>query len=515
MPKPDEVKWGNYPRYRYAYTDSKIGTAYFEIINYAGGVIHHSRFRNEDSTELLKHFIDHNVDGIIVLVSAPKEGQEQSDIPDEIATIQAAVFSFIKGEGSAQHRYPVALALTKRDRQWERGVPIPPNDADVEAERLARFMEQHTAYQEVCDLLKRSADGNFKTFPVSALGLCSNDDKPCKMPLESYGLPFVFHWLIQSTNDADFRRFETLQSELPWWQVLPLIPRVLAKYTPAWEKWTQPVQETWTLGKSLLNRLPETKEGEEKRTVVRASQKRLMTIWRTQLAGTIIITALLVFAIGIGVTTRKSDARIITEVETIINDPASTLQDLERVEPRLNRVVQSSSYTVPFHGRGKERKQVSQNLLERIQNKHEEIVLTPFHAIPIDDNERIQELGQAYFDRFPNGKMREEVLAKMTEAQNFLIATRAENQFTEIINVPKENNDNIQALGRQYLDEFPTGKHREKVIEIMNDAQRLHEEAIARRSSEETVREMIDTLDKINDSIKRSSPSWMRWLDFL
>ena len=226
-----------------------------------------------------------------------------------------------------------------------------------------------------------------------------------------------------------------------------------------------------------------------------------------------IITTLLVFAIGIGVTTRKSDARIITEVETIINDPASTLQDLERVEPRLNRVVQSSSYTVLFHGRGKERKQVSQILLERVQKKHEEIALTPFHAIPIEDNERIQELGQAYFDRFPNGNMREEVLAKMTEARNFLIATQAENQFTEIINVPKENNDNIQALGRQYLDEFPTGKHREKVIGIMNDAQRLHEEAIARRSREEHERRTRNVLDEINDSFNRPS-FWMRLLFF-
>jgi hypothetical protein len=229
LPKPDEAKWGNYPRYRYAYTDSKIGAAYFEIINYADGVIHHSRFRNEDSAELLKHFIDYNVDGIIVLVSAPKEGQEQSDIPDEIATIQAAVFSFIKGEGTLRHRYPVALVLTKWDRQWERGVPIPLNDADVEAERMTKFMEQHTAYQEVRDLLKGSADGSFKTFTVSALGPCSNDDKPCNVPLESYGIPFVFSWLIQSAKDADFRRFEKMQSELPWWQFRPRFPFVAAQ----------------------------------------------------------------------------------------------------------------------------------------------------------------------------------------------------------------------------------------------------------------------------------------------
>jgi len=320
LPKPDEVKWGNYPRYRYAYTDSKIGTAYFEIINYAGGVIHHSRFRNEDSTELLKHFIDHNVDGIIVLVSAPKEGQEQSDIPDEIATIQAAVFSFIKGEGSARHRYPVALALTKWDRQWERGVPIPPNDADVEAERLARFMEQHTAYQEVCDLLKRSADGNFKTFPVSALGLCSNDDKPCKIPLESYGLPFVFRWLIQSANDADFRRFEKLQSELPWWRFRPHFP---------FQKSGQPDQEIGTLADKLLERLPETEE--KKRAVIKSAKERFIRTWRMQMTG-FVATLLLLFAVGIGGIIRTFDMRM---PNTVISNPASIQEDLKDGEVDL------------------------------------------------------------------------------------------------------------------------------------------------------------------------------------
>ena len=462
LPKSTEVKRGHYTRYRYEYTDSKVGTAYFEVIDYSGGLTHHSHIRHEDCTELLEHLIEHKIDAIIVLVSAPKEGQEQSDIPDEIATI-SKTFNFLQGHQMAERRYPIALALTKWDRRWERDETIPSNDTGAEAGRLAQFMVQCTAYQEVRDILQGFAgsDESFKMFPVSALGRCSDDRSPDKVPLESYGLPFVFGWLIQAANDSDFRRFEKMQSELPWWQVLPLVPRVLAKHTPAWtistwKKWTQPVQETWSLGKSLLNRLPETKEGEEKRTAVKSVKKRLSMIWRLQL---LLLTAMLFLVALLPIGVRVSDAYILSNATTFVSALACIMQDLskdyeeaythpeaytqqyfsrieeirqnfegtqqylDRVNSQLDRIICSSPYTVLLHGRGKERKQVAQNLLDRISEIAADYTLSLILAVPLEAFAIIQELGQSYLtdlSEFHNEDAREKVFDRMNKAKDKL-----------------------------------------------------------------------------------------------
>jgi len=447
LPKPNEVKLGNFPRYRYVYTDPKIGTAYFEIIDYTGGLTHHSHFRHEDSTELLKHLTEHDIDAIIVLVSAPKEGQEQSDIPDEIATISKA-FNFMQSQRATEHHYPIALALTKWDRRWERNETIPPNDADAEAGRLAQFMAQCTAYQTVRNILKEFAGNEecFKMFPVSALGRCSDGRSPDIVPLEAYGLPFVFGWLIQAVNDSDFHRFEMMQSKLSWWQVLPLVPRVLAKYTPAWaisvwEQWTLPVQKTWSLGKSLLNRLPETKEGEKKRTAVKTATKQLTSILWTQ----ILITAF-VFAVLPSIGVMVSNTRMLANVE-----------------------------------------------------KYEANALTSFNLLVAGrDNEQIQKEGRRFLDDYPNSSAGQEVVAKMVQSQKVTDEAEATNLWTQINNLLIEDNGEVQILGRQYLDKFLTGKHREEVIAKMTEAQRLHNEKIAQKKWEEFEREVREAFKEGN-----------------
>ena len=502
LPKSTEVERGRYPRYRYVYSDSKVGITYFEIIDYSGELKHHSHIRHEDCTALLKHLTEHNVDGIIVIVSAPQEGQEQSDIPDEIAAI-SKTFNFLQSQLTAEHRYPIAWALTKWDRRWEREETIPINDADAEAGRLAQFMAQYTAYQTVRDILKgfSGSEGSFKVFPVSALGRCSNDEgKPDVVPLESYGLPFVFGWLVQAANDSDFRRFGVMQSKLSWWLVLPLVPCVLAKYIPAWaisawKKWTQPVQETWSLGKSLLTRLPETKEGEEKRTAVKSTKKRLTTIWGIQLLLTVMVLCVVLSSIGV----RVSDAWMLANAHTLINTSADALQDLENVEPRLKRVVHSSSYTVLFHGRSDARKQAAQNLLNHIYEKHEESALALFRSLEMErDNEQIQAEGQLFLNDYPNSLSRQEVIEKMAQSQALVDEAGSDELWERINNLTIEEQDQLQILGWQYLATYLTGKHRNEVFALINEVQRLHNESVALRDwfeFEKSVRAAIEEDD--------------------
>jgi len=514
-PRPTEVKQGDYPRYRYVYTDSKMGEAYFEIIDYAGELIHTGNITQEYCTVLLKHLTAHDVDGIIVLVSVPNEEEKQSEIPDEIATIREA-FNFLQSEQSETQsdltevrRYPIALVLTKWDRQWNQGMPIPPNEANVETERLAQFMKQCTAYQTVRDVLEGGAgNGGFKVFPVSALGKCSDGRKPDIVPLESYGLPFVFGWLIQSANEANFRRFEKMQSELPWWrwQVRTYLP-----FAPV-QKWEQPVHETWSLAQSLLERLPEKEKWEGKRTAIKAARKELLRICMMQ-----VFLAVLVLVSFLAVGTRMSDWRMLAVADTVINDPASTDKDLAKIEKRLVSYVRSSPHLVPFHGRGKAGKNMATDMLGHIHTKYEESVLTQFRAVPIENNDEIQRLGQQYLDRFPNGKAREEVVARMREAEDFIVKIRAENLFIEFANLPIENNESIQVLGGQYLDEFRTGENRAEVIAKMTAAQRLHDETIARQNWEEFVISVRGALEEGNvpsalSSLANRTPKNADWV---
>ena len=501
LPKPDEIKSGNYPRYRYAYTDSKIGTTYFEIIDYSAELPHHSRIRHEDCAELLKRLTDHKVDGIIVLISVP-EGEERSDIPDEIATIYK-LFNFLQTNQTAERCYPVALLLTKWDRQWMRDVATPTNDAGVEAERLTQFLRQHSAYQSVHDVLGKfaSIDDGFKTFPVSALGRCSDGRNPDKVPLESYGLPFVFGWLIQAVNDSDFRRFEKLKSVLSWWrwQARPRIPFGLVKYIPAWgilawKKWEQPVQDTWSLAESLLERLPQTGQEGKKRASVEAAKRRLTLILWIQ-----VLTIAVLFVALPSKWIETSDSKTLTHAITAINDSTLQEESLKNLELRLNRIVHSSPYTVPLHGRDKGKKQSAQNLLELLYKKYEENALISFRSlVSVQDNERIQKEGQQLLNDYPNSSARQEVIEKMAQSQNVIDDAESANLWTQINNLPIEGNDEIQALGSQYLDKFLTGKHRQKVIDLMNEAQRLHDESIARRDWDEFEETVRTTFEKGN-----------------
>jgi len=523
-PEPTEPQHGDFPRYRYVYTNSKTGDAYFEIIDYAGELIHLENITQEYSHELLKHLIDHDVDGIIVLVSVPKEGEKQSDIPNEIASIHKA-FSFLKAERTAAHRYPIALVLTKWDRRWTQDEATPPNDARVEAERLAQFMEQYTAYQTVHDVLEGFAaaggDGKFKMFPVSALGRCSDGRAPDKVPLESYGLPFVFGWLVQAANDADFWRFEEMQSDLPWWrwQIRPRLPLVLAKYLPAWsvtawKKWEQPVQGTWSLAKSLLERLPKTEQENERRTTVKSAKKRLTTVLWAQ----VLITAMILFVVLPSIGIRVSDWRMLAVANTVIHNPASELKDLERVEKKLISYVSSSRYLVPFHGRCDAGKSMATDMLERIYAKYENSKLTQFRALPIEDNDEIQALGQKYLDRLPNGVAREEVVAKMREALTFIEERQAENLWAIINSLPIEsNNEEIQRLGGEYLSGFLNGKNRDEVIAKMGEAQRLYAETVALKDWEDFARSVRGALEEGNvpsalSSLANRNPKNAEWM---
>jgi hypothetical protein len=169
------------------------------------------------------------------------------------------------------------------------------------------------------------------------------------------------------------------------------------------------------------------------------------------------------------------------------------------IRQSLDRIVHSSPYTVPLHGRDRGKKQSAQNLLELLYKKYEENALISFRLlVSVQDNERIQKEGQQFLNDYPNSSAKQEVIEKMAQSQNVIDDAESANLWTQICNLPIEENDEIQVRGNQYLDKFLTGKHREEVIALMNEAQRLHDESVARRDWNEFEEIVLTTFEKGN-----------------
>jgi hypothetical protein len=131
-----------------------------------------------------------------------------------------------------------------------------------------------------------------------------------------------------------------------------------------------------------------------------------------------------------------------------------------------------------------------------LDQTHETNALISFHSLVLGrDNAEIQKEGKRLLDAYPNSFMRREVADKMAQSQKITDEVEATKLWTQINDLPIENNDEIQTLGRQYLDKFLTGKHRREVIVLMNEAQQLHDESIVLRdwkALEWTVRAAVE-----------------------
>jgi hypothetical protein len=253
------------------------------------------------------------------------------------------------------------------------------------------------------------------------------------VPLESYGLPFVFSWLIQSANDADFSRFEKLQSNLPWWLFRPLLPFITAP------KREQPIQESWLLADKLFERLPETEE--KKRAVVKFAKERFIRTWRMQMTG-FVATILLLFAIGIGGIIRALDTKMLADTSPVISNPVSTDATLAHNEEKEANNQQAEMDSLPID---KERE-------DRVY--YDRVV-----------NDRTLQACEAYLEKAPKQTMRQYVenykqyISKMdgeiglTMTATLKVGNRifwgggSENTFTLSVNgVPKITIDDLNPL---------------------------------------------------------------------
>ena len=223
LPEPNPAS-DEYFSFEYDFTASTHQTFCIEIIDYSGELINPVISNSTLAKNLRKKFT--TMDGILVLAEAPyrdrlghvqsaqksRDGQTHTDLYQLQQTF--SLLRSEKQEGAALD-FPVALLVNK----WDRYSDIDYANPAKEQSKLEEFINSNPPppHKGVHDVLRFSvAEGNFKMFPVSALGdnefvrLDNGDvvEHPKQAnPLNAFTLVDAFIWLAQRRDAIDFQQF--------------------------------------------------------------------------------------------------------------------------------------------------------------------------------------------------------------------------------------------------------------------------------------------------------------------
>ncbi|MCK5876702.1 MAG: GTPase domain-containing protein [Candidatus Marithrix sp.] len=182
----------------YDFTASTHQIFRVELIDYSGELINSPMDVNVLTKNLRRRFAE--VDGIIVFAEIPPPNVDNSE---DLFKLQQT-FSLLLREAKVNIALdtPVALLVTK----WDRYSDIDHSNPDNERAKLETFINATPSHRRLVDTLRFSTtEGNFKAFPVSALGTC---EKESTIKTGAFGLEDPFIWIAQQRNDIDLQQFK-------------------------------------------------------------------------------------------------------------------------------------------------------------------------------------------------------------------------------------------------------------------------------------------------------------------
>lgn len=225
---PESNPTGEEPfQFEYDFTASTHQTFRIELVDYAGEFINPttSISKSTCAKHLWQKFLD--IDGLLVLVEAPfYDGDPEIDqykkrcneqIYADLYQLRQAFNSFrCEIQQCGVLDIPVVLLITK----WDRYSNIDYTNPASEQTKLENFLNSQPPppHKALHDVLHFSVtEGNFKIFPISALG--STDcvlldegnfvEQPKQVaPLNAFGLEDAFIWLAQRCDAIDFQKFK-------------------------------------------------------------------------------------------------------------------------------------------------------------------------------------------------------------------------------------------------------------------------------------------------------------------
>ena len=295
----EALKRGDLPRanqasdfvmtFEYEFTSTDRRTYRIELVDYSGELLNPRDL--SDSESLAAHLREHLVgmDGLLVVAEAPRSG-ETEHLSNELTLLRQA-FVALRGEkqeGAALDT-PVALLVSKWDRQSDLGsdlgsAPVP----DDELQKLDLFFEspEHGEYRQLKnDLQNGVTPGNFRAFPVSALGPVTAHQRKdgttverpsSQAPLPSFGMEDGFVWAARRCDALALRECEEKSLGLSW----------------LWPPWRAGSGRIASQAAQLTRRFP-SNSPEQQRALKVARTCRAKQMSRGALAVAFLVTALL------------------------------------------------------------------------------------------------------------------------------------------------------------------------------------------------------------------------------
>ena len=314
-----------------------------EMIDYAGELVNPALSDNENAKLLVEHL--KGMDALLVLAPAPRPGESDSKLSDDLLAITRTFRSLCEkvGEHRTQLDIPVVMLVNMWDRMHglkflapEFGVAatLPDSDSGVhsskqfnmenEQQRLQQlfYSDSLLSHRSLYNALRNSLpEQDFAVFPVSAIGFCekvSTDshqfERPKHLkPLHSFGLEDSFVWALRRRDQLDIAHLENEANQL--------VAAKLSQWTP----W--PRLGLLRQGKALLRRFPRSSELYKKTHVI-VHQLRMSFWWRTSMAAVYVLSAALIAEAVVDATRYRS-------VNAAFHDPKASVEQLQRAEKWL------------------------------------------------------------------------------------------------------------------------------------------------------------------------------------
>ncbi len=331
------------PVFRYAFGTPERRFE-IEFIDYAGGNIDPAMAQEKIAAELRARIAD--MDGLLVLLEVPEESSDNDEERQkafDAATKLAKAFALITGQFDKQKSepldFPVALLVNKWDKKGSELLEYS-NISEIKKELNGLFRNQNLPHANLRATLKAGLrEGDFRIFPVSALGICAMPDNDYGKPVPRNHWPLVpfyllepFVWITKQRDDVDFAKLtEKGKLARKWWQCI--VPSV------SWEQ----VQR----GKRLLSRLTEGTHKHDTAASValkhKAAVSAALRLWKVIFVGhcAILLTVFLTATLVIELTYDQSEFR---PIRTIIDSVGKDEQELGRAHDWLTKYINDSWY---------------------------------------------------------------------------------------------------------------------------------------------------------------------------
>ncbi len=371
--------------FEYDFTASTHQTFRVELTDYSGELINPKISRDRLAKDMRNQIME--MDGIVVLAEAPFRDkwlhfQNEKDCDDHSYTdlypLRQA-FSLLRCENQtcAALDVPIALVFTK----WDRYSDIDYLTHATEQRKLEEFMtcSQPPPHKGLQDVLHYSVtEGNFKVFPVSALGACEciaveqgKIERPKQVnPLNAFGLEDAFIWIAQRRDAIDLQNYQEQSHSV-------IFPRC---------------KET---GLDLLNRFPKaSKEAKEIKTLLQACERaKYSRILYT-------VFGLIVFWL---VAETSLDLKFYQQHLVAANNEHATHQELNRAEKWLTSYIAAPYYRHLISHAFLSHSE-AEKLLTDLQNHRETFLWGPVEEALAVNLSAALSPAQAYLKYYPYGQ---------------------------------------------------------------------------------------------------------------